>query len=75
MRARYRSENRTVEASFGKTQNSVSFDLLGQYKVWDGVELYGRVINLLDADYQYNYGFSTYDRSAFFGVRLSAGQK
>jgi len=73
LRARYRSQNRTTEASFGATQNSVSFDLLGEYDVFDGVELYGRIVNLLDADYQYNYGFSTYDRSAFFGVRLSAG--
>jgi vitamin B12 transporter len=67
-RARYRSMN---AASFGGVTNSfVVLDLLGSYQVSDKLEVYARIVNLLDEDYQYEWGSSTYDRSVFAGVRL-----
>jgi vitamin B12 transporter len=67
-RTRYRSEN---AASFGGTTASfVVWDLLGRYELNERLELFGRVVNLFDEDYQYEWGMSTYDRSVFAGVRL-----
>lgn len=68
VRARYRDEN----ASSGPGRNSDSFvvvDLLGSYRISDRLEIYGRVVNLFDEDYQMSWGRSTYDRSAFVGIR------
>jgi vitamin B12 transporter len=67
-RARYRSMN---AASFGgATDSFVVMDLLGSYSLSDTIEVYGRLVNLFDEDYQYEWGSSTYDRSAFAGVRV-----
>ncbi len=67
-RTRYRSEN---AASFGGTTASfVVWDLLGRYELSERLELFGRLVNLTDEDYQYEWGMSTYDRSVFAGVRL-----
>ena len=67
-RARYRSMN---AASFGGVTDSfVVVDLLGSFRVNDKLEVYGRIVNLFDEDYQYEWGSSTYDRSVFAGVRL-----
>jgi vitamin B12 transporter len=67
-RARYRSAN---AASFGGvTAGFVVVDLLGSYDLNDGIELYGRIVNLFDEDYEYEWGSSTYDLSAFVGIRL-----
>ena len=67
-RTRYRSEN---AASFGGTTSSfVVWDLLGRYELSERLELFGRVVNLTDEDYQYEWGMNTYDRSVFAGVRL-----
>jgi len=67
-RTRFRSEN---AASFGGTTASfVVWDLLGRYELSERLELFGRVVNLTDEDYQYEWGLSTYDRSVFAGVRL-----
>jgi vitamin B12 transporter len=67
-RARYRSEN---GASFGGTANSfVTVDLLAGYELNRALEVYGRIVNLFDQDYQYEWGSSTYDRSIFAGVRM-----
>ncbi|MEQ1711608.1 MAG: TonB-dependent receptor [Hyphomicrobium sp.] len=41
------------------------------YKVAPGVELYGRVENALDADYQEVFGYNTAGVTAFAGVRLT----
>jgi vitamin B12 transporter len=41
------------------------------YKVAPGVELYGRVENLLDEDYQEIFGFETAGVAAYAGVRIS----
>jgi vitamin B12 transporter len=67
-RTRYRSMN---AASFGGTTDSfVVTDLLGSYALNDTIEIYGRLVNLFDEDYQYEWGSSTYDRSAFAGFRV-----
>jgi vitamin B12 transporter len=67
-RARYRSMN---EASFGGTTNSfVVVDVLGRFALRENLEVYGRIVNLFDEDYQYEWGSSTYDLSAFAGVRI-----
>jgi vitamin B12 transporter len=67
-RARYRSMN---AASFGGTTDSfVVMDLLGSYAFNDTLTIYGRIANLFDKDYQYEWGSSTWDRSAFAGVHV-----
>lgn len=69
LRARYRSDN---ESSYGgATDAYVIFDLLGSYRINETFEVYGRVVNLLDEDYQVSWGSQTQDRSAFVGVRAS----
>jgi vitamin B12 transporter len=45
-------------------------DLLGSYALSDAIEIYGRLVNLFDKEYQYEWGSSTYDRSAFAGFRV-----
>ncbi|WP_262690356.1 TonB-dependent receptor plug domain-containing protein [Kordiimonas aestuarii] len=44
-------------------------DLRAAYRLNEGVELYGRIDNLLDADYQQVNGYGTPGLSAFAGVR------
>ena len=41
------------------------------YQVAPGVELYGRVENLLDQDYQEVFGFETAGVAAYGGIRLT----
>ncbi len=43
------------------------------YKVQPGVELFGRVENLLDTKYQEIYGFNTAGAAAYGGVRITLG--
>ena len=67
-RARYRSRN---AASFGGITGSfVTVDLLSSYDISERLEFFARIVNLFDRDYQYEWGSSTYDRSAFAGVRM-----
>ena len=42
------------------------------YRVTSRVELFGRVANAFDADYQDVVGYRTEGRSAFAGVRIAA---
>lgn len=61
-----------TEGPFGSDLDAfVRVDLSAAYEVSDMIELYGRVENLLDADYQQVSGFGTPGLSAFGGVRLS----
>jgi vitamin B12 transporter len=46
-------------------------DLRAAYKVSENIELYGRVDNLLDNDYQQVLGYGTPGISSFFGIRGS----
>jgi vitamin B12 transporter len=51
----------------------VKVDANAAYKVTDRVELFGRVENLLNADYQDVYGFSNPGIGAFAGIRIRLG--
>lgn len=46
-------------------------NLAGAYRINETVELYGRIDNLLDEDYEDVYGYSTLGIGGFVGVRLS----
>lgn len=65
---RYNSE----EEDFNDTVDSwVRVDLNAAYDITEHVELFGRIENLFDADYQQILGFGTLGISGSFGVRLS----
>ncbi|UKK85242.1 TonB-dependent receptor [Sphingopyxis sp. BSN-002] len=61
--------------SFDDRFNSVELDdyvlvdLRASYPVYAGIELFGRVENLFDEDYQTAAGYGTAGRSAYVGVR------
>jgi vitamin B12 transporter len=44
--------------------------LAGSYEVSPGLELFGRVENLLNQDYQEVFGYETAGVAAYAGVRL-----
>lgn len=46
-------------------------DLRASYAITDGLELYGRVENVFDADYEVVRGYGTLGRGAFLGLRAS----
>lgn len=64
-----------VGDSFDNASNSVRLDgyalvgLRAAVPLMDGVELFGRVDNLFDAEYETVAGYGTYGRSAYAGVR------
>ncbi|MEM8772410.1 MAG: TonB-dependent receptor [Pseudomonadota bacterium] len=49
----------------------VRVDLSGAYRFTDTIEVYGRIENLFDADYQQIAGFGTPGVSGYGGIRLS----
>ncbi|MCF6197207.1 MAG: TonB-dependent receptor [Emcibacter sp.] len=51
------------------TDGWTRFDLKASYEFSDGIEVYGRVDNLFNKEYQQVFGFGTPDRSFFAGVR------
>ena len=51
------------------TESWTRFDLKASYEFSDGIEVYGRVDNLFDKEYQQVYGFGTPDRSFYAGIR------
>ena len=64
-----------VGDSFDNASNSVEldgyivFDLRASVPVTQGVELFGRVENVFDEDYQTAAGYAQAGRGAFVGVR------
>ena len=46
-------------------------NVAASYKVSPGVELYGRLENAFNEDYQEVFGFETADTAAYVGVRLT----
>lgn len=66
-----------VGSSFDNTSNSrsvegyVLVDLRAAMPVTDNIEVYGRIENLFDEEYETIFRFGTPGRSAFAGVRLS----
>lgn len=68
-RTHYRSANK---ASFGGSADSfVTTDLLANYELVPGIDLFGRLINVFDTDHQLNYGYNAADRSVFAGLRIA----
>jgi vitamin B12 transporter len=65
-----------VGDSFNDATNTVRLDgyaLLGvraSFPIMENLEIYGRIDNLTDEDYATVYGYGTYGRSAFGGVRV-----
>ncbi|WP_375196733.1 TonB-dependent receptor plug domain-containing protein [Sphingobium sp.] len=65
-----------VGDSFNDATNAVRLDgyaLLGvraSFPVMENLEIYGRIDNLADEEYATVYGYGTYGRSAFGGVRV-----
>lgn len=65
---RYNGEE---EDSTGPVQSWTRVDLTGSYEVSDTVELYGRVENLFDRQYQQLLGYGTPGLSGSAGIRLT----
>ncbi|CAN5116740.1 hypothetical protein BH10PSE13_BH10PSE13_23350 [soil metagenome] len=68
-RARYRSRN-ALSAS-GTTAPYATIDLLASYAITPNIEVYGRVTNLLDKDYQVSFAKNALGQAAYGGVRVS----
>jgi vitamin B12 transporter len=68
-RARYRSRN--ANSFGGITAPYAVMDLLASYRITDRIELYGRVVNLFDKQYQMTFGTNALDRAAYGGIRVS----
>ncbi len=67
---RYNGEE--TEGPFGSDVDAwTRVDLSAAYAVSETIELYGRIENLLDADYQQVSGFGTPGLSGYAGVRLT----
>lgn len=64
--ARY---NGSESSSYGKIDSWIRFDINGSYRLSDTYELYLRVENLLDKEYQQVFGYGTPERSGFIGLR------
>jgi vitamin B12 transporter len=68
-----------VAPDFTFTSSRVTLDdywlvnLAASYKLQKGVELFGRVENALDAQYQEVFGFNTPGITAFAGLRFTFG--
>lgn len=68
-RARYRSRN--ALSGSGVTAAYATVDLLASYGITDRIEIYGRVTNLMDKDYQVSFAKNALGRAAYGGVRVS----
>lgn len=69
--ARLRHRDRNASSSFSPaTKGYEVVDLLASYGITDNVEVYGRVVNLFDRQYQMSYGKNALGRSAYGGIRL-----
>lgn len=66
-RLRYRSDN--ASSYGGRTAGFITLDLLGSYDLTERIELYGRLLNALDHDYQLSYGRNELNRSLYLGIR------
>ncbi len=57
-------------APSGSLDGYVLLDLRASYRIDERFELFGRVENVFDADYETAYGYGTYGRAAYGGVRV-----
>ena len=65
--ARY---NGSESSSYGKINSWIRFDINGSYRLSNTNELYFRIENLLDEEYQQIFGYGTPERSGFIGLRV-----
>ena len=65
---RYNGEEANTDGS--TLDDWTRVDLNGRWAFSDGLELFARIENLLDEDYQQILGYGTPDRSAYIGARL-----
>ncbi len=61
----------TRDDNGGKADSYVIVNLAGSYQVTDNVEVFGRVINLFNQQYQDLYGYNAADASAYAGVKIN----
>ena len=64
--ARYNGSESSI---YGKIDSWIRFDVNGSYKLSGTNELYFRIENLLDEEYQQIFGYGTPERSGFIGLR------
>lgn len=57
-------------APTGSLDGYALLDLRASYRIAERFELFARVENVFDADYETAYGYSTYGRAAYGGVRV-----
>ena len=57
-----------MAGGYGRAQGSYD-EMVFRAKVLDSMRFYGRIDNLLNAEYQELFGYGTPDRSAYGGVR------
>lgn len=57
--------------SGGKADSYVVVNLAGSYKIRENIEVFGRVENIFNQQYQDLYGYNTADASAYAGVKIS----
>jgi vitamin B12 transporter len=69
--ARVRYRDGDASGFGGVTKPYAVADLLGSFSITRRVEIYGRVVNLFDKQYQVSYGTNTLGLSAYGGVRVS----
>lgn len=62
---------RDIEAIDGTLDPYAVFDLSLIYEVLEGLELYGRVENLFNANYQVNQAFHTAGQAGYIGLRYN----
>ena len=61
--------NGSESSSYGKIDSWIRFDVNGSYRLSGANELYFRIENLLDEEYQQIFGYGTPERSGFIGLR------
>ena len=61
--------NSSEQSSYGKLDSWLRFDLNGSYKLSKSSEIYFRIENLLDEEYQQIFGYGTPERSGFIGLK------
>jgi vitamin B12 transporter len=66
---RYNSFSGSQQKNTGPLNDYVLVDFSGSYKLSDEADIFLRVDNVLDADYQEILNFGTAGRSAYAGLR------
>jgi vitamin B12 transporter len=70
----YRTSSDAIDEQFGSPVALEDFEVLditASYSVSDAIEIYGRLENALDENYQEIIDFNSADRASYIGVRLN----